>query len=74
MAKKEKFNSTNRYGARYGKTTKKKIAMAEKGYRGKNKCPYCKKVGVKRVATGIWYCAKCDSRFTARAYSLEVSE
>ncbi|MEM2138924.1 MAG: 50S ribosomal protein L37ae, partial [Candidatus Woesearchaeota archaeon] len=35
------------------------------------KCPYCKKQGVKRKASGIWECKKCNSVFTGKAYSLE---
>ena len=29
-----------------------------------------KKMGVKRVAMGIWQCSKCNNKFTAKAYSL----
>ena len=31
-------------------------------------CIYCSYKKVKRVSVGIWYCSKCDSKFTGRAY------
>ncbi|MBR9677467.1 50S ribosomal protein L37ae [Candidatus Woesearchaeota archaeon] len=62
--------ATNRYGVRYGKTTKLKVEKIEKFYRNKKqKCPYCKKAGVKRLAAGIWQCQKCNNKFAGKAYS-----
>ena len=61
---------TKRFGARYGRKTKKKFAQVEKQHRGSHKCPYCSKVGVKRVAAGIWQCAKCEVKFAGKAYSV----
>ena len=34
------------------------------------KCPFCDKFQVKRIASGIWFCKKCDVRFTAGAYTV----
>jgi len=64
----KKVGSTGRFGARYGLKLKKKVKAIESKLKGKHKCPYCKKTGVKRVANGIWFCAKCDSKFAAKAY------
>jgi large subunit ribosomal protein L37Ae len=61
---------TKRFGARYGRRTKKKFSLLEAQQRAKHKCPYCNKVGVKRVAMGIWKCAKCDSKFAGKAYTM----
>jgi len=60
---------TKRFGARYGRKTKKKFAQVEKQQRAKHKCPYCNKIGVKRLAAGIWNCAKCNSKFAGKAYT-----
>ena len=60
---------TKRFGARYGRRTKKKFAQIETQHRSKHKCPYCNKVGVKRVSAGIWECRKCQQKFTGKAYT-----
>jgi len=39
--------------------------------RRRHKCPYCLAVQVKRIATGIWHCRKCNTKFTGKAYSVE---
>lgn len=57
-----------RFGARYGRKAKKKIAKIESVLRKKQKCPYCNKNKVKRVAFGIWYCRGCTKKFTGKAY------
>ena len=67
---KKKSESTKRFGPRYGRRLKEKVAEIEAGYRKKNKCPYCGKINVKRVALGIWFCKSCNSKFTGKAYSL----
>lgn len=63
-------------GARYGRKIRKRLSDIFELKRAKYKCPYCLKLGVKRVASGIWYCKKCKSKFTAGAYSLvrEIKE
>jgi large subunit ribosomal protein L37Ae len=61
---------TKRFGARYGRRTKKKFALIESQQRAKHKCPYCSKEGVKRLATGIWQCRKCDIKFAGKAYTI----
>ncbi len=71
MAKKNPFGSVKRYGARYGATTRRRAGIIEAGYRNiRLNCPYCGKKNVKRSSLGIWECAKCNSRFTGRAYEL----
>jgi large subunit ribosomal protein L37Ae len=32
-------------------------------------CPYCERVALKRVASGIWYCKKCKVKFAGGAYT-----
>jgi len=58
-----------RFGARYGRRTKKKFAQIEKVQRSKHKCPYCNKTAVKRLAMGIWQCNKCEVKFASKAYT-----
>ena len=69
MAEKRK-ESTKRFGARYGRHLKEKAAEIEKGFRCRNKCPYCRKKNVKKMAIGIWFCRACKTKFTGKAYSI----
>jgi large subunit ribosomal protein L37Ae len=59
-----------RFGTRYGRTIRERLATIEAGYRGKHKCPYCSYNDVTRKAAGIWECTKCATKFTSRAYQL----
>jgi len=68
---KKKFGSVKRYGSRYGKRLKDKVADIEKKSKKPSKCPYCNKLSAKRIAAGIWQCKKCGSKFTGDAYYLE---
>ena len=69
----KKIKSAGRFGARYGKKAKSKIVDVEKKQRLKQKCPFCKKLGVKRVSKGIWKCTrkKCNKKFASDTYYLE---
>ena len=62
--------STKRFGARYGRRTKKSFGNIEAKQRGKHKCPYCNKEAVKREAVGIWECRKCLVKFAGKAYTI----
>ena len=66
----KKVGSSGRFGARYGKTLKVKIATIEKQQKKKHKCPDCGKFRVKRVSLGIYHCNKCGKKFTGKAYTL----
>ncbi len=70
MAKKiDKLGSARRFGARYGRKIKQKVASVEKQKKGL-KCPFCLKQKLKRKASGIWECKKCEKIFTGKAYSI----
>ena len=73
MAEIRKLGSTKRFGPRYGRTAKHNFAKIENEQRKLHKCPYCNKEAVKRLATGIWYCKKCDAKFTGKAYTIKGS-
>ena len=59
-----------RFGTRYGRTTKHKLAKIEIELKKAHNCPYCSKNKVSRVSYGIWNCEKCKNTFTARAYTV----
>jgi large subunit ribosomal protein L37Ae len=69
--KSKKTKSAGRFGARYGKTVKAKLVKVEIKQRVKQKCPFCSKLGVKRLANGIWKCSKCDKKFASNTYHLD---
>ncbi len=68
--KSKKSKSAGRYGARYGKRVRDKVVQVEEKQRKKQKCPFCKRNGVKRLAKGIWKCSKCNKKFASDAYHL----
>ena len=71
MAETEKYNSTKRFGARYGRKLKERFGKIEAMQRKKQKCPYCSAPKVKRIAAGIWNCRKCGVKFAGKAYSVD---
>ena len=71
MASTKNFGSVKRFGPRYGRTVRKKIADIEKTAKEIKGCPFCGKKGVKRVFSGVWECRKCDSKFTGKAYDFD---
>ncbi len=66
----KKVKSAGRFGARYGKTVKDKLVKVEVKQRVKQICPFCERLGAKRVANGIWLCSKCDKKFASNTYHL----
>ena len=70
-SKTKKARAAGRFGARYGKKVRSKLADVETKQRVKQKCPYCKKLGVKRTSKGIWECKKCGKKFASNVYYLQ---
>ena len=72
-SKLKKIKSAGRFGARYGKKIKTKLIKVEQKQRIKQICPFCEKVGVKRISKGIWQCTrkKCDKKFASNVYYIE---
>jgi large subunit ribosomal protein L37Ae len=71
MAGTKTYGSVKRFGVRYGRTTRSKIANIESSTKKKHACPFCNKEAVKRVSAGIWECSKCESKFTGKAYNFD---
>jgi large subunit ribosomal protein L37Ae len=67
----KKIKSAGRFGARYGRSVKVKLVNVEQKQRKKQKCPYCGKLGVKRISKGIWECSKCKKKFASDTYFLD---
>jgi large subunit ribosomal protein L37Ae len=73
-SKSKKTKSAGRFGARYGRSVRKKLVSVEEKQRKKQKCPYCKKPGVKRLSKGIWHCKKCGKKFASDTYYLKENK
>jgi large subunit ribosomal protein L37Ae len=71
--KTKKSKASGRFGARYGKKVRARLAVVESKQRVKQECPFCGKEGVKRVSRGIWHCKKCDKKFASDVYYLPKS-
>ena len=72
-SKLKKAKSTGRFGARYGKRIRDSMVAVESKQRVKQKCPFCKKPGAKRLSKGVWQCTrkKCNKKFASGTYYLE---
>ena len=68
--KSKKTKSSGRFGARYGKKARDKLVKVETQQKIKQKCPFCGKEGVKRLANGIWECPRCKKKFASNTYYL----
>jgi large subunit ribosomal protein L37Ae len=68
-----KTRSAGRFGPRYGRKIRKRIADVESAMNQAHKCPACGRKAVSRKGTGIWTCAKCDATFAGGAYMPETA-
>ena len=69
-SKTKKSKSAGRFGARYGKTVRRRVVAVEEKQRKRQKCPFCGRLGVKRLSKGIWECKKCNKKFAHDVYHL----
>jgi len=60
--------SAGRFGCRYGRFVRKRVAEMESVSRAAHRCPRCDMVSVRRMGTGIWGCRKCGFKFAGGAY------
>jgi len=67
-AKGKVTGSSGRFGPRYGRFIRKRVAQIEKVSKAKHTCPRCDRDSVKRIGTGIWECKKCGFKFAGGTY------
>ena len=72
-SKLKKTKSAGRFGSRYGKRVRAKLVALETNQKVRQKCPFCKKLGVKRLSKGIWQCSRktCGKKFASDTYHLQ---
>lgn len=66
----KKVGSAGRFGVRYGRKVRKRIAEVEKKQKAFYTCPSCNVNRAKRVSAGIWECKKCNTKFAGKAYEV----
>jgi len=71
--KTKKTKAAGRFGVRYGKRVRTKIAEIESHQRKKQSCIFCNGTA-KRLSKGIWQCKKCNKKFAGHAYYLPKKE
>jgi len=67
-AKGRKTRSAGRFGTRYGVKNRKLVADIEEKMHADYACGKCGSIRMKRIATGIWKCTKCEVTFTGGSY------
>jgi len=70
MAKEKSLKSGNRFGTRYGRRNRDRVAKLEQGHRRVQKSPFSNTKSVKRLSAGIWHCKKTGKTFASRAYEV----
>ncbi|MFB6095077.1 MAG: 50S ribosomal protein L37ae [Halodesulfurarchaeum sp.] len=60
--------SAGRFGARYGRVARRRVAEIESDMHEDHACPECGSETVSRAGTGIWECRRCGYKFTGGAY------
>ena len=70
--KKGRVGSAGRFGTRYGRVARKRVAEIEADQRADHACPACNEKRVKRTDTAIWTCKACDHTFAGGTYRPET--
>lgn len=60
--------SAGRFGARYGRVARRRVAEIEADTNADHDCPECGADAVDRAGTGIWTCGACGHKFAGGAY------
>ncbi|MFH0897492.1 MAG: 50S ribosomal protein L37ae [Candidatus Bathyarchaeota archaeon] len=68
MSKSKSTKIIIRFGARYGRTVRKRVGQIESGMKKKHRCQSCGSLKVERVSVGVWKCIKCGLTFSGGAY------
>lgn len=60
--------SAGRFGARYGRISRRRVAEIEAEMHADHACPSCGREAVSREETGVWACGRCGHTFTGGSY------
>lgn len=67
-----RVGSAGRFGARYGRISRKRVGDIERLMRADHACPECETEEVSRDGTGIWECNRCGYRFAGGSFLPET--
>ncbi len=67
-----KVGSTGWMGPRYGIRIRRRVVEIDRIKASRSPCPRCATVTLKRVASGIYECARCGTRFASNAYAFSA--
>ena len=67
-AKGKVTGSSGRFGCRYGRFVRKRVAEIEAVSGALHRCPKCDMQSIQRRGTGIWECRKWQYKFAGGAY------
>lgn len=70
--KQSQTGSAGRFGARYGRVARKRVAEIEADMHDEHACPECSSETVERQGTGIWECRRCGYKFAGGTYRPET--
>ena len=65
----EKVGPTGWMGPRYGIRIRRRVVEIDRVRTASSTCPRCATVTVRRVASGIFECSRCGTRFASNAYA-----
>ena len=69
---KGRTGSAGRFGARYGRVARRRVAEIEDDMNDDHSCPECGKNRVDRQSTVIWECGYCGYTYTGGTYRPET--
>jgi large subunit ribosomal protein L37Ae len=61
-------------GIKYGSTVRKRYGKAFRLLKHKRRCTSCGSWKFSRIASGIWYCAKCKFKVAGGAYDIDLQK
>ncbi|MFB6118140.1 50S ribosomal protein L37ae [Halosegnis sp.] len=69
---KSKTGSAGRFGARYGRVARRRVAEIEADTNDDHTCPECGKDRVSRQGTAVWACSYCGYKYAGGTYRPET--
>ncbi len=64
----KKVGPTGWMGARYGIRIRRRVLDIDRARKKPAACPRCATVTLRRVASGIFECSRCGTRYASNAY------
>ena len=68
----KKVSSTGWMGPRYGIRIRRRVIDIDKARARASACPRCSTVTLHRVASGVFECRRCGTRFASGAYVFQA--